>query len=87
MTGAIDAAADMVDVGGNPADSGSQFFLFSVIDLDDIPIDECLPGIRAEIAGAELVRLVANQTQLMFIQADFPAGGSCAVWHIETLLS
>ena len=33
MPGAVNAAADMVDVGGNPVDSGGQLFLLGVIDL------------------------------------------------------
>ena len=56
MTGAVDAAADEVDVCGNPADSGSQLLLLGVIHLDDVPVDEHLPGVCAEIAGAELIQ-------------------------------
>ena len=87
MPGAVDAAADMVDVRGNPADSGSQLFLLGVIHLDDVPVNQHFPGIRAEVAGAELIHLVANYAQFLLIQADFFADGACAVWHIETSLS
>ena len=87
MTGAVDAAADEVDVCGNPADSGSQLLLLGVIHLDDVPVNQHFPGIRAEVAGAKLVHLVANHAQFLLIQADFFADGSRAVWHIETLLS
>ena len=85
--GTVDAAANLVDVRGGSADGGSQLFLFGVIHLDDVPVDEHFPGIRAEVAGAELIHLVANYAQLLLVQADFLADGSCAVWHIETLLS
>ena len=87
MPGAVDAAADMVDVRGNPADRGSSLFLFCVIDLGDVPVDEHFPGIRTEVAGTELVHPVANHAQFLLIQADFFADGSCTVWHDKTLLS
>lgn len=38
--------------------------------------------IRTEVAGTELVHLVANYAQFLLIQADFFADGSCAVWHV-----
>lgn len=87
MPGAVDAAADVIDICGDPADGGSQLFLLGVIALDDVPVNQYFSGIRAEIAGAELVHLVTDQAQLPLIQADFLADWSCAVWHIETLLS
>lgn len=58
--GTVDAAANLVDVRGGSADGGSQLFLFGVIDLEDVAVDEHFPGIRAEITGAELVHLVAD---------------------------
>ena len=87
MPGAVDAAADVVDICGNSADGGSQLFLLGVIDLDDVPVNQHLPGVCAEIAGTELIHLVTDQAQFLLVQADFFADGSCAVWHIETLLS
>ena len=87
MPGAVDAAADVVDVRGDSADSGSQLFLLGVVYLDDVSVDQHFSGIRAEIVGAELIHLVANHAQFLLIQADFFADGSCTVWHIETLLS
>jgi len=35
----------------------------------------------------QLVHFVLNEIQFLLVQADFLADGSCAVWHIETLLS
>ena len=87
MSGAVDAAADVVDVCGNPADSGSQLLLLGVIDFDDVAVDEHLAGVCAEIAGTKLIHLVANYAQFLLIQADFSADGSCTVWNDKTLLS
>jgi len=81
------AAADEVDVCGNPADSGSQLLLLGVIHLDDVPVDEHLPGVCAEVVRPQLAHFVLDEIQLLFVQADFLADGSRAVWHIETLLS
>ena len=60
---------------------------FSYSVLNDVPVNQHFPGIRAEVAGAELVHLVANYAQFLLIQADFLADGSCAVWHIKEFLS
>ena len=87
MPGAVDAAANLIDVRGNTADGSSQLFLFCVIDLDDVPVNQHFPGVCAEIASTKLIHLVANYAQFLLVQADFLADGSCAVWHIETLLS
>ena len=61
MTGAVDAAADVVDVCGNPADSSGQLFLLSVIDLDDVPVDEHFPGICAEVVRSQLAHLMLDE--------------------------
>ena len=81
------AAADEVDVCGNPADSGSQLLLLGVIHLDDVPVDEHLPGVCAEVVRPQLAHFVLDEIQLLFVQADFLADGARAVWYIETLLS
>ena len=41
----------------------------------DVPVNQHFPGIRAEVAGAKLVHLVANHAQFLLIQADFFADG------------
>ena len=79
--GAVDAAADLVDVRGDSADGSSQLLLLGVVHLDDVAIDQHFPGIRAEVAGAELIHLVANYAQFLLIQADFFADGSRAIRH------
>ena len=62
MARAVDAAANLVDVGGDFVHGSGQFLLFGVIDFDDVPVDEHLAGIRAEVAGAELIHLHINLT-------------------------
>ena len=61
MPGAVNAAANVVDICGGTADSGSQLFLFGVVHLDDVAVDQHFAGVGSEIAGAELLHLVADQ--------------------------
>ena len=42
---------------------------------------------RGRKAYNTLCRRVLDEIQFLLVQADFLADGSCAVWHIETLLS
>ena len=87
MPCAVDPAANLIDARCNAIDGGSQLFLLGVIDLDDVPVDQHLPGIRAEVVRLKLVHFVLNEIPFRFIQADFLTDWSCAFWHIETLLS
>ena len=80
--GAVDAAADMVDVCGNPADGGSQLFLLGVIDLDDVAIDQHLAGVSAEVVRPQLAHFVLDEIYFLLVQADFLADGSRAIWHV-----
>ena len=81
--GAVDAAANLVDVRGGTADSGSQLFLLGVVYLDDVSVDQHLAGVSAEIVCPQLAHLVLNEIRLLFVEADFFADGSRAVWHIK----
>ena len=85
--GAVDAAANLVDVRGDSADGSSQLLLLGVVHLDDVAVDEHLAGIRAEVVCSQLAHFVLDEIQLLLVQADFLADGSRAVRHIETLLS
>ena len=58
--GAVDAAANLIDVRGGTADGGSQLFLFGVIHLDDVPVDQHLAGISAEVVRPQLPHTVRN---------------------------
>ena len=59
----IDAAADVIDVSSHVADGSGQLFLLGVVHLDDVAVDEHFPGVCAEVAGSELIHLVANYRQ------------------------
>ena len=85
--GAVDAAANLVDVRGGTADSGSQLSLLGVIDLDDVAVNQHLAGIRSKIVCPQLAHLVLDEMQFLLVQADFLADRSRAVWHIKELLS
>ena len=50
--GAVDAAANLVDVRGGTADSGSQLLLRGLVLLDDVAVDQHLAGLCAEIVGS-----------------------------------
>ena len=56
--GAVDAAANLVDVRGDSADGSSQLLLLGVVHLDDVAVDEHLAGIRAEVVCSQLAHLV-----------------------------
>ena len=71
MPSAVDPAANLIDIRCNAADGGSQLFLFGVIDLDDVPVDQHLPGIRAEVAGSKRAHFMLNEIPFRFIQAEF----------------
>ena len=53
-----------------------------VIDLDDVPVNQHFPGIRAEIVCPQLAHFVLDEIQFLLVQADFLADGSRAIWHV-----
>lgn len=57
-----------------------QLFLLGVVHLDDVTVNEHLPGVCTEILCAELCHLLTDQIFLL-IQANFLADRSCAVWY------
>ena len=59
--GAVDAAANLVDVRGDSADSGSQLFLLGVVHLDDVAVDEHFPGVCAEVVRSQLAHLMLDE--------------------------
>ena len=85
--GAVDAAANLVDVRGDSADGGSQLLLLGVIYFDDVPVDQHLAGIRPEVVRPQLAHFVLDEIQFLLVQADFLADGSRAIRHDKTLLS
>ena len=81
MPGAVDAAADLVDVCSDPADGGSQLFLLGVVHFDDVAVDQHLAGLCAEVVGSQLAHFVLDEIQFLLVQADFLSDGSCAIRH------
>ena len=79
--GAIDAAANLVDVRGDSADGSSQLLLLGVVHLDDVAVDQHLAGIRAEVVRPQLAHLALDEIQLLLVEADFLADGARAVRH------
>ncbi len=79
--GAVDAAANLVDVRGGTADGGSQLLLIGVIDLDDVAVDQHPAGVSAEVVCPQLAHFVLDEIQLLLVQADFLADGSRAIRH------
>ena len=71
----------MVDVRSSSADGCGKFLLLRVVHFDDVAVDQHLAGVCAEVVGAQLAHFVLDQAQLLFIQADFLADGSCAIRH------
>ena len=61
MPGAVDAAANLVDIAGSPADGCGQLFLLGVIHLDDVTVNRHLAEICAHVPGAELRHLVLDE--------------------------
>lgn len=70
MPGAVDPAADVVDVCGSSADGSSQFLLLGVIHFDDIAVDRHLAQICPHIMGAELLHLVLYEFLFLFGDAE-----------------
>ena len=54
MPGAVDAAANLVDIPGNPADGCGQFLLLGVIHLDDVTVNRHLAEICTHVPGAPM---------------------------------
>ncbi len=73
--GAVDAAADLVDVRGGTADGSGQHLLLGVVHLDDIAVDQHLAGVSAEVVRPQLAHFVLHEIQLLLVEADFLADG------------
>ena len=80
--GAVDTAANLVDVRGGTADGSGQLLLLGVVHLDDVAVDQHLAGVSAEVVCPQLAHFVLDEIQFLLIQADFLADGSCAIWHV-----
>ena len=65
MPGAVDAAANLVDIPGNPADGCGQLFLLGVVHFDDVAVNRHLAEICTHVPGAELRHLVLDEPPLL----------------------
>src|SRR5699024_3247670 len=81
MPGAVDAAANLVDIAGSPADGCGQFLLLGVIHLDDVTVNRYLAEICTHVPGAELRHLVLDEPPLLLGDAELDADRSCAFSH------
>lgn len=82
MPGAVDPAANLVDIPGNPADGCGQLFLLGVIHLDDVAIDRHFSEICAHVFGTELRHLALDEPPLLFGDAELDADRPCAFSHV-----
>ena len=78
MPGAVDAAANLVDIAGSPADGCGQFLLLGVIHLDDVTVNRYLAEICTHVPGAELRHIVLDEPPLLLGDAELDADRSCA---------
>ena len=81
MAGLVDASADMIDVGGYPADSSGQLFLLGVVHLDDVTINGHLTEIRSHVVGAQLRHFTFNEPVFIVADAELNAYRSCSICH------
>lgn len=82
MPGAVDAAANLVDIAGSPADGCGQLFLLGVVHLDDVAVDCHLAQIRTHVLGAELCHFALDDLPLLFGDAELDADRPCAFSHV-----
>lgn len=71
----------MVDVCGDPADICSQLFLLVVFHLNDVAVNQHLPGESAEVPDSELLHLLGNNIPFCFTQAAFLSDGAGTFRH------
>ncbi len=82
MPGAVDAAANLVDIAGSPADGCGQLFLLGVVHLDDLAVDCHLAQIRTYVLGAKLCHFALDDLPLLFGDAELDADRPCAFSHV-----
>ena len=82
MPGAVDTAANLVDIAGNPADGCGQLFLLGVVHLDDIAVNRHLAEICAHVLSTELRHLVLDELPLLLGDTELDADRPCAFSHV-----
>ena len=86
ISGAVDAAANLVDITGNPADGCGQLFLLGVVHFDDVAVDRHLAEICAHVLSTELRHLALDEPPLPFGDAELDADRSCSFGHASIRL-
>ena len=78
IPGAVDPAANLVDIAGSPAYGCGQLFLLGVIHLDDVAVDCHLAKICAHVFGTELRHLALDEPPLLLGDTEFNADRPCS---------
>lgn len=78
MPGAVNPAANLVDIAGNPADGCGQLFLLGVIHFDDVAVDCHFSEICAHVLSTELSHLALDKLTLLLGDAELDADRPCA---------
>ena len=86
MPGAVDPAANLVDIAGSPADGCGQLFLLGVVHFDDVTVNRHLAKIRAHVLGAELRHFALDEPPLLLGDAELDANRTCAFSHVAIRL-
>ena len=87
MSGGVYAAANLIDVRGNTADSGGEFLLLRVVHLDDLTVNRHLPEICAHILCSELRHLCLDNPFLIVGDEEKYLIWSRSVCHRRSVLS
>ena len=85
--GAVDAAANLIDVRGNAADSGGEFLLLRVVHLDDLAVNRHLPEICSHVLCSELRHLCLDDSFLIVGDKEEYLIWSRSVCHRRSVLS
>ena len=86
MPGAVDAAANLVDIPGSPADGCGQFLLLGVIHLDDVAVNRHFSEICAHVPGAELRHFALDEPPLLLGDAETRCGSVLCVQPLDIRL-
>ena len=81
MPGAVNPAANLVDIAGNPADGCGQLFLLGVVHFDDVAVNRHFSEICAHVLSSELRHLALDETPLLLGDAELDADRLCAFSH------
>ena len=81
MPGAVNPAANLVGIAGNPADGCGWLFLLGVVHFDDLTVDCHFSEICAYVLSTELSHLALDKLTLLLGDAELDADRPCAFSH------